>query len=489
MQNTFQPKQRAQSSSRLSDLQMTNSELKQTLATGYKYGFADEEKSVYQSPKGLNEEIVRKISSMKGEPQWMLDRRLQGLKNFIQRPLPSWGPDLSPIDFDSMHYYSKPSEGQFESWDKVPEDMKRTFEKLGIPEAERKFLAGVSSQYDSEVIYHNLKKDLTSKGVIFTDMDSGLREHEEIVRKYFGTVVPAGDNKFAALNTACWSGGSFVVVPEGVSVDIPLQAYFRINAKNSGQFERTLIIAEPGSFVHYVEGCSAPIYSTESLHAAVVEIIALAGSRVRYTTIQNWSNDVYNLVTKRSKAYRDATVEWVDGNIGSRLTQKYPCIMLMEPGARGEVISVAFAGKGQQQDAGAKIYHLAPNTSSTIISKSVSMDGGRTTYRGLVNVAPNATGVKSNVECDALILDESSASDTVPSMAIGNDDVNITHEASVSKLDEQKLFYLQTRGFSKGQAKQMLVQGFIEPFTKNLPMEYAVELNRLVELEMEGSVG
>jgi len=469
---------------------MANQQLKQELSGSYKYGFHDEEKLAFKSPKGLNEQIVRQISAMKKEPEWMLARRLQGYKHFVERPMPTWmAPDLSKIDFDNMYYYNKPSEKQFEKWEDVPDNMKNTFNKLGIPEAEQKFLAGVSSQYDSEVIYHSLKEDLEKQGVIFTDMDSGLREHEEIVKKYFGTVIPANDNKFAALNTATWSGGSFVYVPRGVSVDIPLQAYFRINAKNSGQFERTLIIAEPGSHVHYVEGCSAPIYSTDALHSAVVEIIALEGSRVRYTTIQNWSNDVYNLVTKRAKAFRDSTVEWIDGNQGSKATVKYPCIMLMEEGARGEVVSLAFAGNGQHQDAGAKIYHLASNTSSTIISKSVSMNGGRTTYRGLVNVLPSCRNVKSNVECNALILDEKSASDTIPYMSIGSDDVSISHEASVSKLDEEKLFYLQSRGFSKEAAKQLLVQGFIEPFTKQLPMEYAVELNRLIELEMEGSVG
>lgn len=468
---------------------MDNSFLKEELSSNYKYGFHDEQKPFFSSQKGLSEQVVRKISELKGEPGWMLQKRLDGLKAFLEKPIPSWGPDLSKIDFELMSYYNKPSEKQFDSWEQVPTNIKNTFEKLGIPEAERKFLAGVSSQYDSEVVYHSLKKQLEEKGVVFLDMDSGLREYESIVRKYFSTVVPSNDNKFAALNTACWSGGSFVYVPPGISVDIPIQAYFRINAKNSGQFERTLIIADENSFVHYVEGCSAPIYSTDSLHAAVVEIIALAGSRVRYTTIQNWSNDVYNLVTKRSKAYRNSTVEWVDGNIGSKVTQKYPCIMLMESGARGEVISVALAGKGQHQDAGAKIYHLAPNTSSSIISKSISLEGGKTTYRGLVNVLPNATNVKSNVECDALILDDLSSSDTIPYMNIANDDVSMSHEASVSKLDDEKLFYLQSRGFSEQQARQMLVQGFIEPFTKNLPMEYAIELNRLVELEMEGSIG
>lgn len=468
---------------------MNNAQLKQQFSEKYKYGFHDEEKSVFKIPKGLSEEVVRKISEIKKEPEWMTERRVQAYKIFRQKPMPTWGADLSAIDFDNIHYYASSAEGTTKKWEDVPEDIKRTFDKLGIPEAERKFLAGAGSQYDSQVVYHNLQKQLEEQGVIFLDMDSGLKEHEEIIKKYFGTVIPSSDNKFAALNTACWSGGSFLVVPKGVRVELPLQAYFRINTKNVGQFERTMIIAEDNSFVHYLESCSAPIYSTNSLHSAVVEIIALQGSRVRYTTIQNWSNDVYNLVTKRAKAYRDATMEWIDCNTGSRVTQKYPCVMMMEPGARGEVVSVAFAGRGQHQDAGAKMIHLAPNTSSSIISKSISKDGGRTTYRGLVNVAPNASSVKSNVECDALILDDESASDTVPYMTIGNDDVSISHEARVSKLDEEKLFYLQSRGFSEEKAKQMLVQGFIEPFTRMLPMEYAVELNRLIDLNMEGSVG
>ena len=468
---------------------MAREKIAQEFSGGYKYGFHDKEELVFKSPNGLTKEIVLEISKMKGEPEWMAKRRLSGLEYFISKPLPSFGADLSAIDFSAMSYYAKPSAKQFESWEDVPAGMKNTFERLGIPEAERKFLAGVGAQYDSEVIYHNLKKSLEEKGVVFTDMDSALREHEDVVKKYFGTIIPASDNKFAALNTAVWSGGSFVHIPSGVSVDIPLQAYFRINAKNVGQFERTMIIAEPGSSVHYIEGCSAPIYSQDALHAAVVEIIALPGSHVRYTTIQNWSSDVYNLVTKRAKAYRDASVEWIDGNIGSRVTMKYPCIMLMEPGARGEVVSVAFAGKGQIQDAGAKVYHLASNTSSNIISKSLSKDGGRTTYRGLVSVPPGLSNIKCNVECDALILDAESASDTVPCMDIASDEVSITHEATVSKLDDEKLFYLQTRGFSLQSAKQLLVSGFVEPFVRELPMEYAVELNRLVKMEMEGSVG
>ncbi|MBI4052904.1 MAG: Fe-S cluster assembly protein SufB [Candidatus Diapherotrites archaeon] len=468
---------------------MENTKLKQEFGGEYKYGFHDEEKLVFKSPKGLNEKIVRQISEMKNEPAWMLERRLAGLKHFDGTPLPKWGSDLSGIDFKAMHYYGKPAEKQFDRWEDVPEEMKNTFDKLGIPQAEQKFLAGVGAQYDSEVIYHKIRKDLEEKGVVFTDMDSGLREYEGVVKKFFGSVVPTGDNKFAALNTAVWSGGSFVFVPKDVKVEIPLQAYFRINAKNLGQFERTLIIAEPGSSVHYIEGCSAPVYSTDALHSAVVEIIAMEGANVRYTTIQNWSNDVYNLVTKRAKAFRNARVEWVDGNIGSKVTMKYPCIMLMEEGARGEVTSIAFAGKGQKQDAGAKIYHLAPNTFSNIISKSISKDGGRTVYRGTVSIGPNANNSKCNVECDALILDGESASDTVPYMTIANDDVSVSHEASVSKIDEEKLFYMESRGFSEEEAKRMLVQGFISPFIRQLPLEYAVELNRLIDLEMEGSVG
>ena len=468
---------------------MENVQLKQQLAGEYKYGFHDDVENVYEFQKGLSENVVRKISKIKNEPEWMLKRRLDALAIFHQKPMPNWGADLSHIDFDDIIYYVRPTDKPVRSWDDVPEKMKQTFEKLGIPEAERKFLAGAGAQYDSESVYHNLREDLEKQGVVFLDMDSGLREHEDVVKKYFGSVIPSGDNKFAALNTAVWSGGSFLYVPKGVHVDVPLQAYFRINTKNMGQFERTLIIAEPGSSVHYLEGCSSPTYTSDSLHSAVVEIIAMEGSRVQYTTIQNWYSDVYNLVTKRAKAYKDATMFWLDGNIGSKVTMKYPSVLLMEPGARGEVVSVALAGKGQHQDAGAKIFHLASNTSSLITSKSISKDGGRTTYRGKVYVSPTATNVKSNVECDALILDEQSASDTVPYMEIQSDDVSISHEASVSKLDSEKLFYLQSRGLSEQKAKQLLVQGFIEPFVKQLPMEYAVELNRLVDMEMEGSVG
>ncbi|MCG0239010.1 MAG: Fe-S cluster assembly protein SufB [Firmicutes bacterium] len=459
------------------------------LPSEYKYGFRDPEKYVFKARKGLDREVVEQISRMKGEPDWMREFRLKSLEIFLSKPLPTWGADLSQIDFNDIYYYVKPTEKHARSWDEVPEEIKRTFDRLGIPEAERKFLAGVSAQYESEVVYHNIRKDLEEKGVIFMDMDSALREHPDLVRQYFGTVVPPTDNKFAALNSAVWSGGSFIYVPPGVHVEIPLQAYFRINAQNMGQFERTLIIVDEGAFVHYVEGCTAPIYSTDSLHAAVVEIIVKRGARCRYTTIQNWSHNVYNLVTKRAVAYADATMEWVDGNIGSKVTMKYPAVYLMEPGARADIISVAFAGKGQHQDAGAKVLHLAPNTSSQITSKSICKDGGNTTYRGLVQVAKGATGCKVKVNCDALIFDDNSKTDTIPYMEIMEEDVAIEHEATVSKVSEEQLFYLMSRGISEQQATQMIVQGFIEPFTKELPMEYAVELNRLIELEMEGSVG
>lgn len=456
----------------------------------YKYGFHDEEDYVYKSKKGLNEEVVREISRQKGEPQWMLDIRLKALKHFQERPMPTWGAsDLSEIDFDDIYYYVKPSEKTENSWDDVPEYIKDTFEKLGIPEAERKFLAGVSAQYESEVVYHSITEELEEQGVIFLDMDSALKEYPEIVKQYFGTVIPHTDNKFSALNTAVWSGGSFIYVPKGVRVEIPLQAYFRINAQNMGQFERTLIVTEPGSYVHYIEGCTAPVYATDSLHSAVVELIALEGSTVRYTTIQNWSNNVYNLVTKRAKAMKDATVEWVDGNIGSKITMKYPAVYLMGEGARGEVLSIAYSGKGQLQDAGAKMVHMAPNTSSTVLSKSISKDGGHSSYRGLVKVAPKATNVKCNVRCDALLLDEESRSDTFPYMEVDNKSTDIGHEATVSKVGDEQLFYLMSRGLSENDAISMIVNGFFEPFTKELPMEYAVELNRLIQLEMEGSIG
>ncbi|HZU05791.1 MAG TPA: Fe-S cluster assembly protein SufB [Chloroflexota bacterium] len=455
----------------------------------YKYGFHDAAEYVFKSRRGLSREVVEEISYLKGEPDWMRQFRLKALAIFERKPLPTWGGDLSGIDFDSIYYYIKPSEKQGRSWDEVPEYIKRTFDRLGIPEAERKFLAGVSAQYESEVVYHNIREDLARQGVIFLDMDSGLREHPDLVREYFGTVIPPADNKFAALNSAVWSGGSFIYVPPGVHVEIPLQAYFRINAENMGQFERTLIIADEGASVHYIEGCTAPIYSSDSLHAAVVELIAKRGAKIRYTTIQNWSRNVYNLVTKRAVAYEDATVEWIDGNLGSKLTMKYPGVWLMGPGARAEILSVAFAGPGQHQDAGAKAVHAAPHTSSTITSKSISKGNGRTTYRGLVKVYPGAVDVKANVRCDALLLDEESRSDTYPYMEVEEEQVTITHEATVSKLGEEQLFYLMSRGLKESEAALMIVNGFIEPFTKELPLEYAVELNRLIQLEMEGSVG
>jgi len=455
----------------------------------YQYGFRDEEDYVFKSKRGLSRAVVEEISAMKDEPAWMLEYRLKALEHFYKRPLPSWGGNLNDIDFDNIFYYIRPSEKQGKTWDEVPEYIKNTFEKLGIPEAERKFLAGVGAQYESEVIYHSLRDDLTELGVIFLDMDSAVREQPELVKQYFGTIIPANDNKFAALNSAVWSGGSFIYVPEGVKVEVPLQAYFRINAENMGQFERTLIICAPGSYVHYVEGCTAPTYSTDSLHSAVVEIIVQEGARCRYTTIQNWSKNVYNLVTKRAAAYKDATMEWVDGNLGSKLTMKYPAVWLMEPGARGEILSVAFAGDGQHQDAGGKVVHVAPNTSSQITSKSISKGTGRSSYRGLVKVHKGAENVRSSVVCDALLLDETSRTDTYPYMEIEEEKVSIGHEATVSKVAEEQIFYLMSRGVSETDAMSMIVNGFIEPIAKELPLEYAVELNRLIQLEMEGSVG
>jgi len=456
-----------------------------------RYGFRDPEQYFHKSPKGLNHEVVEMISRMKKEPEWMRRFRHKALDVFESKPMPQWGDTelLGQIDFDDIHYYLKPTEKQEGSWDEVPEDIKKTFERLGIPEAERKFLAGVSAQYESEVVYHSLQEDIEKKGVIFLDMDSGLREHPEIVKKHFSTVIPIADNKFAALNSAVWSGGSFIYVPPGVDVGIPLQAYFRINAESMGQFERTLIIADKGSRVHYIEGCTAPVYSTNSLHSAVVELVALEGAYIRYTTIQNWSHNIYNLVTKRAVAHKNATMEWVDGNLGSKLTMKYPGIYLMGEGARGEVLSIAFAGNGQHQDAGAKVIHSAPRTSSRITSKSISKAGGRASYRGMVKVYPGAKDCKVSVECDALLIDEDSRSDTYPTMEIAENNVRIEHEARVSKVSEEQLFYLQSRGLSEDEARLLIVNGFIEPFTKELPMEYAVELNRLIELEMEGSVG
>ncbi|MCM2325634.1 MAG: Fe-S cluster assembly protein SufB [Candidatus Woesearchaeota archaeon] len=465
------------------------SDVKNFLGTEYKYGFNDPESFSFKSEKGLNEELIKKISAMKKEPEWMLDIRLKAYRHFKERKMPSWGADLKTIDFENIYYYGKPEGEQAQSWEDVPEGIRNTFDRLGIPEAEKKFLAGVGAQYESEVVYHSLQKTLKDKGVIFLDMDGGLREHPDIVKRWFGKIIPFSDNKFAALNTAVWSGGSFIYVPPGVRIDLPLQAYFRINAKNIGQFERTLIIADKGSYVHYVEGCTAPVYSTDSLHSAVVELIADEGATIRYTTIQNWSSNVYNLVTKRAFAYKNSRVEWIDGNLGSKLTMKYPAVYLMGEKAHGEVISVAFAGKGQHQDAGAKIVHMAQNTTSQILSKSVSKDGGRTTYRGLLKVAKGCRNVKSNVCCDALILDPKSASDTVPYMEIEEKDVSIGHEASVGRVSEEQLFYLMSRGFSEEQALGMIVRGFMDAFVRELPMEYAVELNRLIELNMEGSVG
>src|SRR5215468_7506147 len=455
-----------------------------------KYGFNVPETSyAFKSRKGLDREVVAQISEMKNEPQWMRDFRLRSLDLFEKKPMPSWGADLSKINFDDIYYYVKAAASNEKSWDEVPEDIKYTFDRLGIPEAEQKFLAGAGAQFESEVVYHSIRKDLEAKGVIFTDTDSALRDHPDLFREYFGTIIPPTDNKFAALNSAVWSGGSFIYVPKGVNVEMPLQAYFRINTRNMGQFERTLIIVDEGASVHYVEGCTAPTYSTDSLHSAVVEIIVKKGGRARYTTIQNWSNNVYNLVTKRAMAYEDATMEWVDCNIGSQLTMKYPSIYLMGERAHGEVLSVAFAGKGQHQDAGSKIIHGAPHTSSQVISKSISMHGGRASYRGLLKVYEGAVDSKSNVVCDALLMDEDSRTDTYPSIEIDEKDVTVGHEASVSKVGEDQLFYLMSRGISEDQANSMVVSGFIEPIAKELPPEYSIELYRLVQLQMEGSVG
>jgi Fe-S cluster assembly protein SufB len=456
----------------------------------YKLGWSDvEDYYVYKPKKGLSEEIIREMSWMKGEPDWMTNRRLKALRHFVRRPLPAWGGDVSGIDFDDIYYYIKPIDKQVSAWDQLPESVKATYDKLGIPEAERKYLAGVTAQYESEVVYHKNREDLEAQGVLFCDMDTALREYPELVKQYFGTIIPANDNKFAALNTAAWSGGSFIYIPPGVKVEMPLQAYFRINAENMGQFERTLIIADEGAQVHYIEGCSAPVYTTDSLHSAVVEIVCKASSRVTYTTIQNWSNNVYNLVTKRARCDAEAHMEWIDGNIGSRLTMKYPAVYLMGPKASGEVLSVAYAGPGQHQDAGAKMVHAAPETSSTIVSKSISKDAGRTSYRGLVRFEEGAYKSKSFVRCDALLLDDKSRSDTYPYIEFGEQDAQVGHEATVSKVGEDQLFYLMSRGLSEQQAMSMIVNGFIEPVTRTLPMEYAVEWSRLIELQMEGSVG
>ena len=453
------------------------------------YAFHDDITYLAQTKRGLTRETVEEISAFKNEPEWMLKFRLRAYDHFVKRKMPMWTDGLDAINFDKIVYYRKPSEREEKSWDDVPEQIKATFEKLGIPEAERKFLAGVGAQYDSEVVYHSVREELSKIGVVFMGTDKALKEYPDIFRQYFGTVVPPEDNKFAALNSAVWSGGSFVYVPKGVEVPLPLQAYFRINGENTGQFERTLIVVEQGAKVHYIEGCTAPIYATDSLHAAVVEVVALADSKVRYTTIQNWSNDVYNLVTKRAHAYERSTVEWVDANTGSRKTVKFPAIYLRGEGARAEVISVAVAGRGQHQDTGAKAVHLAPNTTSRIVSKSVSKDGGRATYRGQLKVAPGATGVTASVRCDALMLDDQSRSDTYPYIDIAEDDTTMTHEATVGKISADQVFYLMSRGLTENEAQNLIIQGFLEVFTKELPMEYAIEFNRLVKLEMEGSLG
>jgi len=467
---------------------MATSDTSEVLGEINKYDFRTETTAVFKARKGIDAEIVKQISDIKGEPEWMLQFRLDALKIFESKPTPTWGVDIA-LDFQDIYYYLKPTTQQGKTWDEVPEEIKETFEKLGIPEAERKYLSGVKAQFESEVVYGSLKEELGNQGVIFTDTDTALREHPDLFREYFGKIIPPSDNKFAALNSAVWSGGSFIYVPPGVQVEFPLQAYFRINAENMGQFERTLIIVDEGARIHYVEGCTAPMYTTESLHSAVVEVIVKRNGRFRYTTIQNWANNIYNLVTKRALAYGDAVMEWVDGNLGSRLTMKYPSVYMMEPGAHGEILSIAFSSKGQHQDAGAKLVHVAPNTTGQIISKSISKGGGRSSYRGLVRVEKGATNTKCSVVCDALILDSESRSDTYPYIEIAEQDVTIGHEASVSRIGEEQLFYLATRGLTETEASAMIVNGFIEPLVKELPMEYAVELNRLIQLQMEGSVG
>ncbi|CAN5215893.1 Fe-S cluster assembly protein SufB [soil metagenome] len=456
----------------------------------YQFGWSDSDQAGSTAQRGLNEAVVRDISSKKNEPAWMLDLRLKGLKLFGRKPMPSWGAELGGIDFDNIKYFVRSTEKQAATWDDLPEDIKNTYDKLGIPEAEKqRLVSGVAAQYESEVVYHAIREDLEEQGVIFADTDTAVREHEELLKEYFGTVIPVGDNKFSALNTSVWSGGSFIYVPKGVHVDIPLQAYFRINTENMGQFERTLIIVDEDAYVHYVEGCTAPIYSSDSLHSAVVEIIVKKGARCRYTTIQNWSNNVYNLVTKRATCEAGATMEWVDGNIGSKVTMKYPAIYLMGEHARGETLSIAFAGEGQHQDAGAKMVHAAPHTSSSIISKSVARGGGRTSYRGLIQVNEGAEPSASVVKCDALLVDQISRSDTYPYVDVREDDVSMAHEATVSKVSDDQLFYLMSRGMEEDEAMAMIVRGFVEPIAKELPMEYALELNRLIELQMEGAVG
>ncbi len=454
-----------------------------------KYDFIDPEDYIFKAEKGLNAEIVKQISKMKGEPQWMLDYRLKAYDHYVKREMPMWGPDVTPLDLDDIYYYVKPTEGQEKDWDDVPDDIKNTFDKLGIPEAEQKFLSGVGAQYESEMVYHSILEHLEEQGVLFLSIEDGLRQHPELFKEYFGTVVPYADNKFAALNGAVWSGGSFVYIPKGVKVDLPLQAYFRLNSANIGQFERSLIIADEGAQVHYVEGCTAPSYTTDALHSGVIEIVVKKNARVRYSTIQNWSTNVYNLVTQRAKVFENGTMEWVDSNLGSKVTMKYPSCFLMEPGAHGEILSMAFAADGQIQDAGGKMVHLAPNTTSKITSKSISKGNGKSSYRGLVKVIKGAHDVKNNVVCDALLLDKHSRTDTFPYIEIEEDDVSIGHEASVSKVGEEQLFYLMARGLSEEEATGMVVSGFIEPLVKELPMEYAVEMNRLIQLQMEGSIG
>ena len=467
---------------------ITSSKTSEEIGEINKYNFRTETKGVFKARKGLDREIINQISDIKEEPDWMRKFRLDAFDIFESKPMPKWGGDIE-LDFQDIYYYLKPTNEQGKTWDDVPKEIKDTFEKLGIPEAERKYLAGVKAQFESEVVYGSLQEDLAKKGVIFTDTDTAVREHPELLREYFGKIIPSGDNKFAALNSAVWSGGSFIYIPKGVKIEFPLQAYFRINEESMGQFERTLIIVDEGAQVHYVEGCTAPMYTTESLHSAVVEVVVKKDARCRYTTIQNWANNIYNLVTKRAMAYQDATMEWVDGNLGSRLTMKYPAVYMMEPGARGEILSIAFSSKGQHQDAGAKLVHCAPNTTGQIISKSISKDGGRSSYRGLVKVEKGAVNSKNNVVCDALILDPESRSDTYPYIEIEEQDVSIGHEASVSRIGEEQMFYLLSRGLSEAEASTMIVNGFIEPLVKELPMEYAVEMNRLIQLQMEGSVG
>ncbi|GAB4079701.1 Fe-S cluster assembly protein SufB [Modestobacter muralis] len=468
---------------------MTQDETIDSLGT-YQYGWSDTDTAGASATRGINEDVVRDISRRKNEPEWMLEKRLKALQIFGKKPMPDWGSDLSGIDFQNIKYFVRSTEAQAASWEDLPDDIKNTYDKLGIPEAEKqRLVSGVAAQYESEVVYHKIREDLEEQGVLFLDTDTALREQPELFREYFGSVIPAGDNKFSALNTAVWSGGSFIYVPKGVQVEIPLQAYFRINTENMGQFERTLMIIDEGAYVHYVEGCTAPIYKTDSLHSAVVEIIVKKNARCRYTTIQNWSNNVYNLVTKRAVAHEGATMEWVDGNIGSKVTMKYPAVWMTGEHAKGEVMSIAFAGEGQHQDAGAKMVHAAPHTSSTIVSKSVARGGGRTSYRGLVQIDEGAYGSKSTVKCDALLVDTISRSDTYPYVDVREDDVSMGHEATVSRVSDDQLFYLMSRGMSEDEAMAMVVRGFVEPIARELPMEYALELNRLIELQMEGAVG